>query len=162
MNAGLLYSGSSNGENNYYIGYSIYHINKPKVNFKDKNWYLSSRSTVHAGGTFPLSDVLSLNVSVIQQFQNKTSETVLGGAFSFNANGDKDNPTNIYLGSWLRLKDAVIPYLGLEIGGLRIGASYDINTSDLKAATGNRGGSEFSIIYIKRPQEYKGIPCPKF
>jgi type IX secretion system PorP/SprF family membrane protein len=163
MNAGLLYSGSSNGENNYYIGYSIYHLNKPKVNFKDKNWYLSARSTIHAGGTFPLSDVLGLNVSVIQQFQNKTSETVLGGAFSINANGDKEeNPTNIYIGSWLRLKDAVIPYIGLEFGGLRIGASYDINTSDLKAATGNRGGSEFSIIYIKRPQEYKGIPCPKF
>lgn len=38
MNAGLLFSGSSNGENNYYLGASMYHINRPKVSFKDRNW----------------------------------------------------------------------------------------------------------------------------
>ena len=167
MNAGLLYSGSSNGENNYYLGVSLYHINRPKVSFKKQNgnyndWYLSGRLTFHAGGSFPISDVVGLNVSLIQQVQNKASETVLGGALSLNANGDDEKPTNIYIGSWVRLNDAVIPYVGLEIGGMRIGASYDINVSDLKAATGNRGGSEFSIIYIKRPQETKGIPCPRF
>ncbi|RYG43948.1 MAG: type IX secretion system membrane protein PorP/SprF, partial [Chitinophagaceae bacterium] len=71
-------------------------------------------------------------------------------------------PTNVYLGSWMRLNDAIIPYIGLEFGGLRIGASYDVNISSLKAATNNRGGSEISIIYIKKPAEMKGIPCPKF
>ncbi len=162
MNAGLLYSGSSNGENNYYLGVSLYHINRPRVSFKDKNWYLSSRVTIHGGGSFPISDRLGVNISVINQLQNKASETVLGGALSFNANGDDENPTNLYLGSWLRINDAIIPYLGLEFNGLRIGASYDVNTSELKAATGNRGGSEFSIIYIKKPKESTGIPCPKF
>ncbi len=58
MNAGLLYSGSTNGENNFYLGASMYHINRPKVSFKDKNWYLSGRITVHAGGSFPVSDVV--------------------------------------------------------------------------------------------------------
>ncbi len=162
MNAGVLYSGSSNGENNYYVGVSLYHLNRPKVSFKDKNWYLSSRATIHGGGSFPLSETIGLHVSVIEQLQNKASETVLGAAFSFNANGDQDNPTNVYIGSWMRVNDAIIPYFGLEFNGLRIGASYDVNTSDLKAATGNRGGSEFSIIYIKKPQETKGIPCPRF
>ncbi len=162
MNAGLLYSGSSNGENNYYLGASMYHINRPKVSFKDKNWYLTGRLTVHGGGTFPISDVVGVSISAIHQIQNKASETVFGGAVSLNANNDNINPTNVYVGSWMRLNDAIIPYLGLEFGGLRIGASYDINISDLKAATGNRGGSEISIIYIKRPQESKGIPCPKF
>jgi hypothetical protein len=123
---------------------------------------LSSRVTIHGGGSFPISDRLGVNISVIEQLQNKASETVLGGALSFNANGDDENPTNLYLGSWLRINDAIIPYLGLEFNGLRIGASYDVNTSELKAATGNRGGSEFSIIYIKKPKESTGIPCPKF
>jgi hypothetical protein len=62
----------------------------------------------------------------------------------------------------MRLNDAIIPYLGLEINGLRIGASYDINISNLKAATASRGGSEFSIIYIKKPAEPSGVPCPRF
>jgi hypothetical protein len=60
------------------------------------------------------------------------------------------------------MNDALIPYLGIEIKGLRIGASYDINTSSLKAATVSRGGSEFSLIYIKKTSQTKGIPCPKF
>jgi type IX secretion system PorP/SprF family membrane protein len=162
VNAGLLFSGSTNGENNYYVGASMYHINRPKVSFKDKNWFMSGRVTVHAGGTFFLSDVVSLSTTVIHQMQNKASETTLGGAFGLNANSDNANPTNVYLGSWMRINDAIIPYIGLEFGGLRIGATYDVNISSLKAATGNRGGSEISIIYIRRPVETKGIPCPRF
>lgn len=162
MNAGVLYSGSTNGQNNYYLGVSMYHINRPKVNFKDKSWYLTNRMTVHAGGYFPVSDVVGVNASAIHQVQNKASETIIGAALSLNANSDNVNPTNVYIGSWLRLNDAVIPYVGVEIAGLRIGASYDVNISSLKAATASRGGSEISVIYIKRKQETKGIPCPRF
>jgi type IX secretion system PorP/SprF family membrane protein len=162
FNAGVLYSGSTNGENNFYLGASMYHINRPKVSFKDKNWFLGGRVTVHGGGTFFLSDVVSVSTSIIHQIQSKASETTLGGAFGLNANNDNANPTNVYIGSWMRINDALIPYIGLEFGGIRIGASYDVNISSLKAATANRGGSEISIIYIKRPTESKGIPCPRF
>jgi type IX secretion system PorP/SprF family membrane protein len=162
LNAGVLFSGSSNGSNNYYVGVSAYHINKPSVGFKDASYQLASRITVHGGGTLPVSDVLSFNGSIIYQMQSKSNETTLGGAFAYNLNGDEVRPSSIYAGAWYRLNDAIIPYLGLEVGGLRIGASYDVNVSSLKTATASRGGSEFSIIYIKRKSEYKGIPCPKF
>ncbi len=162
LNAGLLYSGSTNGDNNYYFGVSAYHINRPKVGFKDAAYYLANRLTIHGGGTFPLSDVLSVNASVIHQRQSKASETTLGAALSLNVNGDFVTPTNVFIGSWMRLNDAVIPYIGLEVAGLRIGASYDVNVSSLKSATNSRGGSEFSLIYIKRKSEEKGIPCPRF
>jgi len=162
MNAGILFSGSTNGENNYYLGASMYHINRPKVSFKDNNWYLTNRTTIHGGGSFPVSEVVAVNISAIYQAQNKASETVFGGALSLNANNDMINPTNVYLGAWMRVNDAIIPYLGLEFSGLRIGASYDINVSTLKAATGNRGGSEISLIYIKKKAESKGLPCPRF
>lgn len=164
LNAGLLFSGSTNGYNNYYVGASMYHINRPRFNFKDKNWYLSGRLTLHGGGSFPMSDAMTLHTSFIQQFQNKASETVLGMAMGFNVgnNIDNTNPTTLFAGSWMRFNDAVIPYLGLEFGGLRIGASYDVNVSSLKSATISRGGTEFSIIYIKQPPSPTGIPCPKF
>lgn len=162
LNAGLLYSGSSNGLNNFYLGASMYHINRPKVSFIDKNWFLSGRITIHAGGTFPVSDVVSVNTSIIHQMQNKASETIVGGALALNANPGEVNPTSVYIGSWYRFNDAIIPYVGIEFLGLRIGASYDINTSNLKAATNSRGGSEISLIYIKRKPESTGIPCPKF
>ncbi len=162
VNAGLLYSTSTNGQNNFYLGASMYHITRPKVSFKDKNWYLAGRITVHGGGYIPLNEQLSLNASVIHQMQNKASETTFGAAVSANVNGDQERPTNVYLGSWMRLNDAIIPYLGLEIAGLRIGASYDLNISSLKAASNSRGGMELSLIYIKQPAEPTGIPCPRF
>jgi type IX secretion system PorP/SprF family membrane protein len=164
MNAGILYSGSSNGDNNYYLGLSFYHLNTPSVGFMNTNWKLGQRITAHGGGTFPLGGALSLSVSMIEQLQDQANETVAGGALCINANDDDENPTNIYIGSWYRLDDAIIPYVGLEFSGIRLGASYDVNTSSLEAATQERGGAEFSIIYItKNPDGGKsGIPCPKF
>jgi len=163
FNAGLLYSGSSNGLNNYYLGMSVYHINRPSMSFFSNGiWNLASRLSFHGGGSFPLNDALMVNASAIYQMQNKASEVVFGAALSALLNGDETNPTNVYFGSWMRLNDAIIPYIGVEINGLRIGASYDVNTSSLKSATASRGGSEFSLIYIKRKGEVKGIPCPKF
>ena len=162
VNAGILFSGSSDGTNNYYLGASVYHINRPNLSFIDKVWNLSPRFTAHGGGSFPISEMLSINTSAIYQLQNKASEALIGAALSANVNNDAQNPTRVYVGSWIRFKDAIIPYIGLEIGGLRFGASYDINTSNLKAATASRGGSEFSLIYIKKAAQTKGIPCPKF
>ena len=162
INAGVLFSGSSDGVNNYYAGISLYHINKPSLSFIDKTWNLATRFTVHGGGSFPISETLELNASAIYQQQNKASEMVFGAAISSNLNGDEVNPSNVYFGSWLRFGDAVIPYIGLEFNGLRIGASYDVNISSLKSATVSKGGSEFSLIYIHRPAEIVGIPCPRF
>ena len=162
VNAGILFSGSTDGENNYYIGASAYHVNRPKVNYTDKTWDLKPRLTIHGGGTLPVNSTVSVNASLIHQIQNRASETTIGAALALNANGDSDNPTSVFIGSWVRLKDAIIPYIGLEFNGLRIGASYDVNVSSLKAATGSRGGSEFSLIYVKKDPQYKGIPCPRF
>jgi len=155
-------SGSTNGQNNFYLGASMYHINRPKVGFKDKNWYLTGRISIHGGGSFPISDMLTIHTSLIHQIQNKASETTVGAAIAANLNQDAEKPASVYIGSWVRFNDAIVPYIGIEFGGLRIGASYDFNISSLKAATASRGGSEFSLIYIKRPADYKGIPCPKF
>ena len=162
VNAGILFSGSTDGENNYYIGASAYHVNRPKVNYTDKTWDLKPRLTIHGGGALPVNSTVSVNASLIHQIQNRASETTIGAALALNANGDSDNPTSVFIGSWVRLKDAIIPYIGLEFNGLRIGASYDVNVSSLKAATGSRGGSEFSLIYVKKDPRYKGIPCPRF
>jgi type IX secretion system PorP/SprF family membrane protein len=162
VNAGLLYSGSTNGENNFYVGASMYHINRPKESFKGGNWNIATRTTISAGGYFPVTDILTFHTSGIYQLQNQSSETVLGGAIAASLDAQSENPSNVYAGSWYRIGDAIIPYLGLEFGGLRIGATYDINISSLRAGSQSRGGMEISIIYVKRPAGSKGIPCPKF
>lgn len=163
VNAGILYSSSTNNKNNFYAGLSMYHINSPRESFTGGYWNIAPRTTITAGGFFPVSDLLTLHTSGIFQMQSKSTETTLGGAISARLNNTNfDDGTNIYFGAWLRLKDAIIPYIGLEFKGMRIGASYDINTSSLKSGTMSRGGMEVSLIYIKQAPESRGMPCPKF
>ena len=83
-----------------------------------------------------------------------------------NVNNNDASPINVYLGSWVRfsnLTDAIIPYVGLDVGSFTFGLSYDVNVSSLKTASESQGGIEISLIYIKRPSDgRKPIPCPKF
>ncbi len=163
LNAGILYSGSTTGENNFYAGASVYHINQPKESFLNASWSISPRATLHGGGYFPIGEITKFHASGIFQIQNKASEIVFGGAVSATPDGDGPNPTSVYLGSWYRVNDALIPYFALEFTGIRIGASYDINMSSLKSASQSRGGLEVSIIYIHRSNPGgRGIPCPVF
>jgi type IX secretion system PorP/SprF family membrane protein len=163
---GALYNGSTDGYNNFYLGVSAYHVNKPQETFTGIYYQLNPRFTVHAGGAIPIGDrSKTIYLSSLFSRQAAANNIVLGGAAGFNINGDEENPTSFYAGLWTRfnnVNDAVIPYIGLEFGGFRLGASYDVNISSLKTASQSRGGIEISLIYINLPVGNKGIPCPRF
>jgi len=164
LNAGFIYNGSTNGYNNYYIGASMYHINRPKESFQGGDFVLNPRITIQAGGKIPMGTYNHLYFAANHSMQAKAYNTMIGGAYSLNVNNDEENPTNVYLGSWYRIGDAIIPYMGLEFNGWHIGASYDVNVSSLKAASNARGGIEISLIYIKQPVDpnAKKLNCPRF
>ncbi len=164
MNAGVLYNGSTNGYNSFYLGASMYHINRPKETFQGGQFYLAARTTIQAGGKIPIGQYNYFHFSANHSMQANAHNTMIGGAYSLNLNNDRDNPSNLYLGSWFRFGDAVIPYIGLEFGEFQIGATYDVNISKLKPASNLRGGAEISLIYIKKPADpnVKNLNCPKF
>ncbi|HEX5654411.1 MAG TPA: PorP/SprF family type IX secretion system membrane protein [Chitinophagaceae bacterium] len=164
LNAGVFYNGSTNGYNNFYLGASMYHINRPKETFQRGNYLLSARTTIQAGGKIPVGPYNFLHIAANHSMQAKAQNTMVGGAYALNLNQDESNPTNIYFGSWFRFGDAIIPYIGLEFGEWHLGASYDVNVSSLKPASNSRGGIEMSLIYIKKPVDpnAKKLNCPKF
>lgn len=163
VNAGILYTASTTDKNNFYAGVSLYHINRPKQEFTGVNYNLYPRATLHAGGYFPVGITTTVHLSGLFSTQAGAHETLLGGAVQMIAGDpDADSPTSFYGGGWIRFGDAIIPYIGLEFSDLRIGVTYDINTSSLKTASESRGGIEISLIYIKHAPESKGLPCPKF
>ncbi|MFT3676466.1 MAG: PorP/SprF family type IX secretion system membrane protein [Chitinophagaceae bacterium] len=164
LNAGIIYNGSTNGYNNFYLGASMYHINRPKETFQKGDFLLNSRVTIQGGAKIPVGTYNSLHVAANHSIQAKARNTMLGGAFCLNVNNDEDNPTNFYIGSWYRFQDALIPYVGLEFGEWHFGTSYDVNTSALKAASNSRGGVEVSLIYVKKYTDpnMKKLNCPKF
>lgn len=163
LNAGILYSVSTTDKNNLYAGVSLYHINRPKQEFTGINYNLYPRATIHAGGFFPATDLITVHLSGLYSTQAGAHETVVGGAVQLLASDpEAEKPTSFYGGAWMRFGDALIPYVGLEYSDLRVGVSYDINVSDLKTASESRGGIEISLIYIMQRSEGKGVPCPKF
>lgn len=162
LNAGFLYNGSTNEKNNFYFGLSLYHINRPKQEFTGAIYNLNPRANISVGGYFPAGPAGFIHLSGLQMFQGGATETMLGGTYQFVADPGADKPTSFYAGAWVRLNDAIIPYVGLEFGDLRVGMSYDYNTSALKTASLNRGGIEISMIYINRPSTDKPVNCPKF
>lgn len=167
INAGVLYNGSTNGYNNFYLGASMYHINRPKETFQGGQFLLNPRITLQAGGRIPHGPNNYIHLSTNFSFQANAKNFVIGGAYALNVNNNQDDPTNVYLGSWARLNeinDAIIPYIGLEFKSILIGYTYDINISDLKVASDSRGGNEISLIYIKKPTDpnAKKLNCPRF
>ena len=164
LNAGFIYNGSSNGYNNFYIGASMYHINRPKESFQKGNFVLNPRTTIQAGGKIPAGTYNYLHFAANHSMQAKAHNTMIGAAYSLNVNNSEEDQTNLYIGSWYRLKDAVIPYIGLEFGEWHFGASYDVNISSLKPASNSRGGIEISLIYIRKYTDpnMKKLNCPKF
>jgi type IX secretion system PorP/SprF family membrane protein len=165
LNAGFFYNGTTNGANNFYLGASMYHINRHEETFSDTgHYFMASRVTIQAGGMVPVGDYNAFHFSAMHSRQANAVNTLIGGAYMLNVNPDPYSPTNLYLGSWFRFGDAIIPYVGLEFGEFRVGATYDINVSGLKPASNMRGGAEFSLIYIKKPVDpnAKKLNCPKF
>jgi hypothetical protein len=143
----------------------MYHINRHKEKFTDTgNFYLPARVTFQGGGMTPVGEYDAIHFSANHSRQAKATNTVIGGAYMLNLNAEEGNPTNLYLGSWYRFGDAIIPYIGLEFGEFHLGATYDINISSLKPASNMRGGAEFSLIYIKQHTDpnAKKLNCPKF
>jgi type IX secretion system PorP/SprF family membrane protein len=162
VNAGILYNGSTNDKNNFYVGVSLYHITRPKQQFTGAVFNLNPRATIHAGTYFPLGQSSTLHLSALQSIQGGASETVIGGALQLGADDVNERNFSLYLGSWYRLNDAIIPYLGLEFNSYRLGVTYDVNTSSLKTGSQGVGGIEVSLIYIYKPNKDRSINCPKF
>ena len=163
MNLGFLYNGTD-GTNNYYVGASMYHVTRPKETFQEGNYLLEPRITLQGGGMIALGEFNAVHFSANHSRQANATNTVFGGAYMINVAQDSYAPTNLYIGSWYRLGDALIPYVGLEFGDFHLGASYDVNTSSLKPASNMRGGAEISLIYIKKHSDpnAKKLNCPKF
>jgi type IX secretion system PorP/SprF family membrane protein len=163
VNAGLLYNGTTNGYNNIYGGVSLYHINRSVESFNEGEFRLAPRVTFQAGGSVPVGSD-AFHFSANHSRQAKALNTMLGGAYAMHLNTSDEAPTNLYLGSWYRVGDAIIPYIGLEFGEFHFGATYDVNISKLKPASNMRGGVEISLIYVKQPRDpnAKKLNCPKF
>ena len=137
------------------IGFSVFHFNQPHYSFiGDNSEILYSRKSLHGQLEAGFKNT---NVSIVPAFsyalQGPSQEFLAGGLVKYRLKEDTKytgyiKGSSISLGAYYRHRDAVIPNFLMEFGSLGIGFSYDLNISELSAASHLRGGFEVMIRYV--------------
>lgn len=156
---GLYYYAKEGSRFNPFIGFSAFHLNRPTETFFGIANKLPIHYIIHAGSRIGINERLQLQARVLQMWQINDKETVVGLlANIYLPNSD----SYVIVGPSFRSKDAAIMEVGLKKGPFTYRMSYDVNVSTLKPATNNRGGIEFSVIYIaKRKTPVIAPNCPR-
>ncbi|GGH74784.1 type IX secretion system PorP/SprF family membrane protein [Filimonas zeae] len=160
--AGVMYFDATPGKKaNFYGGFSVSHLSQPDDKFsasgKEK---FPLRYTVHAGIRIMMSDVFSLTPNALYLKQRTSEEKMLGAYGQYSVSGE----TSVMAGANYRFKDAISPYIGFTHKQWVLGASYDINNSDLSKLAGTSNSFEISLSVVgirsaKTPQVE--FVCPR-
>ena len=144
---GMRYHYQIKPRNTITAGFAYTHFDAPLETFiANNNAILSPKFAFHANAQFMVTDKIDILPSLLWEHQNTFTETVLGATGKYII--DPERNTNFYLGIYMRLGDAIIPTISMDYNAFTVGLSYDVNTSQLKAASGGQGGLEISVIYI--------------
>ena len=161
--AGVLYYDANPSQKaNVYAGFSASHLNQPEDafaggNIKEK---LPMRLTAHAGVKININDMWSITPNLLYLKQGTASEKMAGGYAQVKVTPS----TDFMFGANYRFDDAISPYIGFNHNNMVIGASYDVNTSDLGKMVRGTSSFEISISFIGRksvkiPEEH--FVCPR-
>ncbi|WP_461630827.1 PorP/SprF family type IX secretion system membrane protein [Labilibaculum euxinus] len=137
---------------NFYVGTSVSHLNKPNIGYNENiETYLARHYYAMAGYRYELNE----SWEVLPSFFYKTDAVV--SQFDLNTNIRYNK--KIWGGVSYRVDDAIVGMLGVLFNnGIQIGYAYDISTSKIA-----RGSHEFLLAYRfstkleKRNQKYKSI-----
>ena len=86
--------------------------------------------------------------------QARSSELVAGMNAHYNLSGDGEY--QLIGGLYYRLKDAIIPMIGLQWKDIKATFTYDATMSTLKTYNNGRGAFEFSLIKEGLLSSYMG------
>ncbi|NNC94110.1 MAG: PorP/SprF family type IX secretion system membrane protein [Chitinophagales bacterium] len=179
--AGLLWYMVGNERFDAYLGASIFHVNTPDESFFDDDLTaeLPMKYVGHGGIHFPLFGQVDLVPKFIVFSQGKSFETNFGTEIKYFFDPQEPSGNAFYAGLMYRIVggdknapwgdqalngESVIMTASFDYEGLTVGASYDINVSELSDASLTRGAFEVSAVYIgafgrRKP---KTVSCPRF
>lgn len=163
LHAGILYQGAIGENGGFYAGASVYHLSKPVVGLNSTNYRMGQRINFQAGGYLPMGNLSTLHFSTQYQRHFNYKEWVWGAAISRNLVNTANSYKELYLGAWVRNRDALIPYAGFEWNDLRIGISHDVAADSRRSAAISYQSTEVSLIWIlqEKKSSYQKR-CPKF
>lgn len=146
------------------LGGALHNVNQPDGAFSNSRIGISSRLGAYLKGAIEILPVFDVFIGGLYQNQGPYQEILAGGTLRYFLNPKKGSELMLGLGTFFRPGDAFIPVLEVQYQNLQAGLSYDVNTSELRAATNRRGGPEISLTYIlarvQPPPVFKA--CPTF
>ncbi|MCE1199156.1 MAG: type IX secretion system membrane protein PorP/SprF [Marinilabiliales bacterium] len=134
----------------YYLSLSATHVNQPKFTFDEKGYYSLKRHYYLSGGyTITMNDDRFLVLpSFLVKSDGITSQLDLDMLLQYNK--------RFWGGLGYRNQDAIMVFLGFEMqNGLKIGYSYDMNTSALSRY--NTGSHELYVSYSVRLNKNRSL-----
>ena len=146
-------------------GMAVFHINKPsQTYFNDPTTILNRKLLLFGNAIFQLSEKYDLIPGLFYTKQYNFKEFIMGSTFRYIKSPNPVNYSTFNLGMFFRTKDAAIVVAGFDYLQYNFAVSYDINYSNLKAASRNLGGLELSFKYIldSKRTYIKKTPCPIF
>jgi type IX secretion system PorP/SprF family membrane protein len=143
-------------------GIAVHHINRPRQEFYQFREKLYTRWAAHGSMYIGLKNThMALLPSVLYMRQGPLKEINTGFHIRYRLR-EESRITGFHkemafiIGSYFRLRDAVIPAIMLEYAEFALGISYDVNTSPLRAASQGQGGIEISLRYINAKELVRG------
>jgi len=151
------------------IGYSMFHLNKPKESFLGNDNRLSMRQAYNLAVAYHLSGTIILRGYTMYGYTTKVSDWVTGLNVEYVLSKGTFFTNSVFAGfMWRdglkRNSDAGIVTVGMNYSHYTIGFSYDITFSGLKTAVDYKGAYEIAFIYKARNSRLskKAIPCERY
>ncbi|GAB1398106.1 MAG TPA: PorP/SprF family type IX secretion system membrane protein [Saprospiraceae bacterium] len=166
INAGLTLKSKLNQQMDFIVGFAMGHINKPEYAFSGDKGSQNRLSHKYVGhGTFNvnLNPVWSISPSFLYQTIAGQNEMVLQGLAGYKLKNTKAK-VQLNFGLGYRLRDAAEILIGMDYDNLKVGFSWDANTSGVSGKF--NGGYEIAAMYTgmiyKKPKVNTVIFCPRF
>lgn len=169
--AGLSFNSQvgSNPGDNLYFGIAYHHFNRSaNVSFyENADAKIDPKWVYSAGYKTSVNEYAYITFYADYSIQGAYSEAIGGMLYSLKLDTYSDDSRyTISGGGFLRLHDAFIPMVKLEMNPLTFALSYDVNVSALKASSQSRGGFELSLSYQAFLERGKSsdasVRCPRF
>lgn len=151
------------------IGYTLFHINKPKESFLSQTNKLPVRQTYNIGLNYYLNATIILRGYTMYGYTTKVSDWVSGMNVEYVLSKNAFFTNSVFAGfmwrdGFKRNPDAGIITAGMNYQNYTIGFSYDITFSQLKTAVDSKGAYEIALIYKGKNTRLskKAIPCERY
>jgi hypothetical protein len=139
----------------WYLGASVRHLNRPFTeNNKLADFKLNPTTGLQGGITYR-ADRSSVSAYGTGTWKGKASEILVGAQYELLFSGDNqpsskyksddEQDVSLTLGCAVRIKDALIPAVGLNYNRTRVALHYDMNTSSIRTSGYIRRGFELVL-----------------